>query len=88
MKTVYKYPLTFAGKQFVELPAGAKPLSVVNQYGNLVLYALVDPEEMTVGGLTIRIACTGITVEFPGYRFLGTVVFKGGMLIVHVWCSR
>ena len=88
MKTVHKFDLSFDSDQFVRAPKGARPLSVLNQFERLVLYALIDSEVTVFEDLVVRVKCTGNAVEFHGERFLGTAAFRSGEFIVHVWCSR
>ena len=44
MRKVYKYTLKKTTEQDVIVPAGAVVLSVAEQWGEAVLYALVDPD--------------------------------------------
>lgn len=42
MKRVFKYPLKLTDSQVVKMPRPAQLLSVIEQDGDLVLYAVVD----------------------------------------------
>lgn len=88
MKTIWKYTLAAAGWQVVNMPAEAQILSVAEQNGEIVLYALVDPskapeqrEVWTVG--------TGRPVPDAALQatFIGTVKLEGGLLMFHVFAS-
>ena len=84
MKTVYKYNLASTDVQELILPAGAVILSVEEQYGDIVLYALVDTEEAKMQPRTIYIHGTGH--EVYGEYFIGTVKLLEGSLMFHVFC--
>lgn len=70
----------------INMPRGAKPLSVANQNETLVLYAMVDPE-LPVVSREFRVAGTGHPLtNIPKMKnFLGTVLFREGSLVFHVW---
>lgn len=76
MKTIFKYPIEVTDKQTVKLPVDSLVISVLNQNGQLVIYALVDTEEKEVEEKTIRIFGTGhpVDVEEFDYNFLGSVM--------------
>ena len=84
---IFKYKIELIGKQEIELPYGARILSVINQQGNIVLYALIDPELPVIHTHEIRIIGTGneVTFETSDYTFLGTVSIIRGELIWHVF---
>jgi hypothetical protein len=82
MKRIYKYPLEITGVQPVDMPAGAKLLSVANQNGTLCLWAMVDtdaPNDRRV----IVICGTGHAMDDAGLIFIGTVLM--GPLVWHVF---
>ena len=60
MKRIYKYNLESTGKQTLTLPYNSQLLSVTEQYGNIVLYALVETDEINMKDVTIIIHGTGI----------------------------
>jgi hypothetical protein len=84
MQYIYKYPLAPADRQTVELPKGARMLSVGDQGGSVFLWALVNPELPTTNR---KIRCIGtghpIAKIDPDIRFLGTVMLLGGSLVFH-----
>lgn len=95
MRKVFKYPLAaeFSGsgahweeRQVIEMPGGAKILSVALQGGRPVLWALVDPEAPKERR-PVYIVNTGgeLGDEFGGRRFVGTLVFGDGGIVLHVW---
>lgn len=78
MKTVYKYPL---GE--VQLPKGAKILTVSHQNGNFVMWAEVDTEQV-LEHRTFEVFGTGW--EMPTYKemaYIGTM-FEGAF-VWHVY---
>ncbi len=89
-KHVYKYRLKKIMEQDILLPSDAKILSVEEQRGDIVLYALVDydaPAEITLDRRRIYIYCTGSEVHNPLARFIGTVKLGGGEYMFHVFES-
>ena len=44
MRTVWKYPLEITDRQVLTIPRGAQFLSVVEQDGTPMLYALIDSD--------------------------------------------
>lgn len=86
MKTVWKYELKPADTVELELPAGAKPLSVGEQDGHMMLWVVVDPNAPTTTKRRFRFAGTGHPIErvMAPWTFIGTVQFKNG-LVFHVW---
>lgn len=83
---VYKYTLD-PGVSFLELPTGAKILSVQNQHERATLWALV-PETASRDAIPICIVGTGheiVAGAFPD--FLGTVQFMDGRLVLHVFAK-
>jgi len=87
MKTIYKYPLTHTETQILKLPVGAEILSVVNQYENCVLYALVDPTKLQKDLYTeVEILMVGTghhREDLEGAEFISTVRMAEGHLMFH-----
>ncbi len=95
MLKVFKYELHADANQFggtwedhqeLDMPRGAKFLSVGMQAGRPMLWALVN----TAGGPEKRrvyITPTGKELgdEFAGRTFIGTLIFGAGQIILHVW---
>jgi len=75
MKTIWNWTLLTVDSQAVLLPQGAKFLSVIEQDGRPVLYALVDPKA-PMETTEVRVKGTGEAVDeafFQSHVFLGTV---------------
>ncbi len=86
MKRNYKYNLESTGKQTLTLPYNSQLLSVTEQYGNIVLYALVETDEISMKDVTIIIYGTGHNADdVDAAHFLGTVKLMNGGLMFHVF---
>jgi len=90
---IFKYKLEVTDEQIVKLPSGSRILSAMNQYDNIVLYALISDNEINTEEVSIRIVGTGYDIDFfipsavfgGGYKFLGTVSLYDGKLMFHVF---
>lgn len=65
-------------------------LSVVNQNESLCLYAIRDTNDKTKSRVILRIVCTGAPLADDNDpaatgKFLGTLLFRGGEFVVHVF---
>jgi hypothetical protein len=87
MKSIYKYTLRATDEQVVELPYGARILSVANQRENMCLWALVNTEQARTERRIIVIKGTGHSAEdiMSNDIFLGTVLLHNGDLVFHVF---
>lgn len=80
---VYKYPLKIQDEQMLSLRG--KPLSVIVQNGNVVMYATYN-EYTSADDYYIRIAGTGHPIEnIEKLTFLGTIQLENGALVFHVF---
>lgn len=87
MKAIYKYQLGVTDVQTVELPAGAKVLSVGTQRESIFAWALVNTDRDTEPR-TFVIKGTGHPIEsgeLDDTRFIGTVMLSGGALVFHIF---
>lgn len=85
MKSVYKYTLEPHGG--VELPTGAKILSVHAQHDSICLWALVDPNNLPVLR-RFKVFGTGHPIaneQADRLSFVGTALLDGGYLVMHVF---
>jgi len=87
MKRIFKYLLS--GEQLI-LPKGSIILSAIEQYGKLVLYALVNTETKDEERYSIMVYDTGrpITTDINYYCFLNTVSLLNGQIITHVFYKK
>ncbi len=88
MLTIYKYPLTITDLQVLMLPLGARILSIAGQHGQLMLWALVNPDTDHLQTFHVSIFGTGNPIfELPGPNgfgdFVGTVILDN--LVWHVF---
>jgi len=84
MKAIWKYELTMGTRQVVEMPVGAKLLTVHRQEGIVCLWAIVNTalptEERIIGVFT-----TGYPLPENPKEYIGTAFFNGGEFVVHVF---
>ncbi len=92
--SIWKFTLKEANEQQIEMPKGARVLSTEEQYGKIVLYALVDTlaekETRTIWTfVTGHQILTGHRVldQAAGARFVGTVKMEGGLWMFHIFCD-
>jgi hypothetical protein len=71
---IYKYPLTLADEQIVELPLASRILSVGMQDGGIFVWALVDEAARATVSVRFWIRGTGHPADSLSFAtFLGTV---------------
>lgn len=86
MKKVSKYKL-IPKHPTITVPKGSQILSVGKSFGDVVVYALIDPNETTMVQETLRVFLTdqNITEEHIfHYKFLGTVSL-GETAVYHIF---
>lgn len=90
MKKIFKYNISPATcTNTILLPEGAQVLSVEEQYGEIVLYALVDPGAPT-NLVPFRLFGTGhsIAEDISEHTFVGTVKLMSGTLMFHIFVGK
>jgi len=87
MIKMYKYPIN-KDRQKLDLPKGSVIHSVENQYGNVVLYALINTATEERETYEIMVYSTGQEFIEEGQEFLGTVNLQGGQLMFHVFYKK
>ena len=87
MDKIYKYTLDILDEQLLTLPAGSRILSVAEQYGKIVIYAIVDTELAGHDYFKFYIRGTGhpFGINLVMARFLGTVKLYDGAIVFHVF---
>ncbi|HZS14861.1 MAG TPA: hypothetical protein VFC09_09710 [Candidatus Dormibacteraeota bacterium] len=90
MKQVWKYPLNTPPGGVVEhrMPADAELLTVQEEHGSLVLWALVDPGAAGSEARRFAVVGTGHDIAVRVGRHLGTVrapALYGGSVVLHVF---
>lgn len=86
-RTIWKYELTVAEYQTVEMPVDAEILTVQMQGDVLCLWALVSPDA-ELAPRSIEVFGTGHPIEYSAgnyRRYIGTVQMHGGSLVWHVF---
>lgn len=91
--TIHKFTLQPVDEQFVNIPGFIKILSVAEQRGQIVLYAIVDPypdPEAEPIAVAVRVHGTGheIPARVTNWHFLGTVKLLEGVLMFHIFVDR
>ena len=86
MRVVHKYPFPIEDHFRLELPLGAKVLSVQVQRGQPCLWALVTPST-PLGERFFRLAGTGheITQEPSRLKHVGTFQLHDGAIVFHLF---
>ena len=96
---IYKYELNITDKQRIQVPGKhLRPLSVAEQYGKLMLWAIVsdEPPDFRANHTELEITIIGTgnpapdlrqVDTFDGMRFIGTVVMSDG-LVWHVFAKE
>ena len=81
---IWKFPLQITDRQVVEMPVLARPLSVAEQDGQLMMWAHVNEKSNEKRNYEIRIIGTGNGMPDSVGNFIGTVVMSYG-LVWHVF---
>ena len=85
--TIWKFTLSSSAPT-IEMPADARILSVQSQFGDVCLWAMVDPDA-TKAVRQFRIFGTGQPISEPErpkrLSFIGTVQVSGGQFVWHVF---
>lgn len=85
LHSIYKYPVRVTDINKVEMPKGAKVLSVQMQRGVPCIWALVDPAAEMETRMFFMFG-TGHPVEYAeGLRFIGTFQLVDRELVFHLF---
>lgn len=89
MKTVWKFQLTVASYQRIEVPVGGEILTVQCQEGSPCLWILVDPK---MAKEFVHVMIYGTGHEIPSWyvkaNYIGTFQLSEGKLVFHVLATR
>ena len=90
MEKIYKYPMQIAGIQELDLPFGAKVLTIQSQGSGSdevpVLWAIVQPEVGETQTRTFRTIGTGHPIEDDAdLGYIGTYQLANGAFVGHVF---
>jgi hypothetical protein len=85
-KIIYKYHVPLGGDFSLEMPEGAKLLTVQNQYGDHKLWALVDTDA-PIRERRFAMYGTGFDLEeqHESAAYVATAQFGGGQLVLHLF---
>lgn len=83
MSQIFKYPLSLESTQVIQLPIGAKILTVKEQDGVPTVWAIVDQTE-TLVDVQVKIVATGEQFELEPWRYMNTLVMANG-LVWHIF---
>lgn len=84
---IFKYPVRIRDKFEVELPQSAEILDVQLQFGEPMMWALVDPQEQKVTR-RFRVIGTGHPIESDDLHrlhYVGTFQVAGGDMVFHLF---
>ena len=92
MKKVFKYKLQPSPEQTIVLPIEHEILSVETQNNEIVIYALVTPDDPRKDRRYVRrVAVLGTghpTADLSNYDFLGTVSTNDTMFFWHIFVEK
>lgn len=88
MKQIWKYSLRTIDRQTLQVPAGAKILTVQVQRGEPYLWALVDPAADHPSNINIAVFGTGHNIPDDIGEYIGTFQLLNSELIFHVFKER
>lgn len=81
-RRIWKFPLAMRPGQIVQMPSDAKLLHVALQFGELQLWAIVEPTNGTVNRMIFCVA-TGAPMPTGPISYLGTTQHDDGAFIFH-----
>jgi hypothetical protein len=84
MNAVWKFELDTDDYSKIDLPVGAKPLTVQDQKGHVQMWCLVDPNETVYETRTFRLAGTGHPIS-ENVEYIGTFQLYSGSFVGHLF---
>lgn len=88
MRSVYKYTLSIAYEQRLEVPADAAAMAIQVQHGKPQLWMLVSTSPSTPRrGILLRTYGTGQPIKDNPGTYFGTYQLAGGSLVSHVFAE-
>ena len=81
---IWKFPLEIDDLVSVEMPFGARVLTIQVQNGQPCLWALVEPRNTSDGTTQLRIVGTGHDFDGKG-EYIDTFQLMDGALVFHVF---
>lgn len=86
-KTIWKFKLETKDNNIIQMPKGAKILTVEAQYEKPCMWALVDPNQETETR-HFEVFGTGHAIRYDARnirKYIGTYQLNGGSLVFHVF---
>lgn len=89
MKKIFKYNLLCIGSQTIDLPYSIEIISVIEQRGEIVVYGIIDTEDVKYPR-EFRVYGTGhpLDEDIEDFIFLDTVSTEKGILILHIFVAK
>ncbi|MET0410397.1 MAG: hypothetical protein ABW217_03835 [Polyangiaceae bacterium] len=81
---VWKYEVSIGGRFDIDMPAGARILTLQLQFGKPVIWAAVDPSKPKVRR-TFGLVGTGAEVDFELPDYIGTFQLFDGRTVIHMF---
>lgn len=86
---IYKYPIKVTDWQFVDMPKGAKILTVQMQHETPCIWAMVDPQVNPYVARKIHIYGTGHEIpDTLNLDYIGTFQMHDGYLVLHAFEAK
>lgn len=87
-KTIWKFDLQPQPIQDIQMPAGAEIICAAEQFGAIRLWARCNPAAPIEPRRIAIVATGGAAPEGEESRYIGTVLTRGGNLVLHVFERR
>jgi len=84
MRTIYKYEVG-RGTNVIEMPIGARVLTVQSQYGKAFIWALIDTVNIDHVPRRFEAFETGESLGKTEFQYIGTFQLDGGSSIYHLF---
>jgi len=83
MAEIRKYIIDY-NRTDIEMPLDSEILSIQNQHGKMVIWALTEPSKPVEIRTFIKVL-TGFEMNEPSSRYIGTVQFDDGLFVNHLF---
>ena len=83
MKAIFKYPLQNVDSQAIIMPKDAVILCVKRQGASAFIWAIVDPDNQSVGRTILMVGTGHPLPEGAEVFYIGTYISEGGLFTWH-----
>lgn len=83
MAEIRKYIIDY-NRTDIEMPLDSEILSIQNQHGKMVIWALTEPSKPVEVRTFVKVL-TGFEMNEPSARYIGTVQFDNGLFVNHLF---